>query len=67
MVFALKAGQDVPPAFLTCGCASRCWKEATVKHQGCGAPAAAGEYIVLPMAIDHHIKAVSDMKFMLVK
>ena len=68
MVFALKAGQDVPPhsspadALLTV-----LEGEATVSIKDVVHQVAAGEYIVLPMAIDHHIKAVSNMKFMLVK
>ena len=68
IVFALKAGQDVPPhsspveALFTVLAG-----EATVTITDVVHHVAAGGYIIFPMATDHHIKAVSDMKFMLLK
>lgn len=68
IVFALKAGQDVPPHSSPAEALFTVLEgEATVTIMNVVHPVAAGGYIMLPMAIDHHIKAVSDMKFMLVK
>ena len=68
IVFALKAGQDVPPHSSPAEALFTVLEgEATVTIKDVVHHVAAGGYIMLPMAIDHHIKAVSDMKFMLVK
>ncbi|MBK7086363.1 MAG: cupin domain-containing protein [Flavobacteriales bacterium] len=68
IVFALKAGQDVPPHSSTADALFTVLEgEATVTIKDVVHQVAAGEYILLPMATDHHIKAASDMKFMLVK
>ena len=68
IVFALKAGQDVPPHSSPVEALFTVLEgEATVTIKDAVNRVAAGGYIILPMAIDHHIKAVSDMKFMLVK
>ena len=68
IVFALKAGQDVPPHSSPAEALFTVLEgEATVTIKDVVYHVAAGGYIILPMAIDHHIKAVSDMKFMLVK
>ncbi len=68
MVFALKAGQAVPPhstptdALLT-----------VLEGSGMVTIAATspevhrGGYVVMPMGSEHHIKATTDMKFLLVK
>ncbi|MBK6541988.1 MAG: cupin domain-containing protein [Flavobacteriales bacterium] len=68
IVFALKAGQDVPPHSSPVEALFTVLEgEATVTIKDAVNRVAAGGYIILPMAIDHHIKAVSDMKFMLLK
>ena len=68
IVFALKAGQDVPPHSSPVEALFTVLEgEATVTIKDAVNRVAAGGYIILPMATDHHIKAVSDMKFMLVK
>ncbi len=68
IVFALKAGQDVPPhSSPTEALFTVLEGEATVTIKEVVRPVAAGEYILLPMGIDHHIRATTDMKFVLVK
>ena len=68
IVFALKAGQDVPPHSSPVEALFTVLEgEATVTIKDVVHHVAAGGYIIFPMATDHHIKAVSDMKFMLVK
>ncbi len=68
IVFALKAGQDVPPHSSPADALFSVLEgEATVTIKEAVHHVTAGGYIILPMAIDHHIKAVSDMKFVLVK
>lgn len=68
IVFALKAGQDVPPHSTPADALFTVLEgEATVTIKDVVHHMAAGAYIILPMAIDHHIQAVSDLKFMLVK
>ncbi|MBK8339752.1 MAG: cupin domain-containing protein [Flavobacteriales bacterium] len=68
IVFALKAGQDVPPHSSPVEALFTVLEgEATVTIKDAVNRVAAGGYIILPMATDDHIKAVSDMKFMLVK
>ena len=68
IVFALKAGQDVPPHSSPVEALFTVLEgEATVTIKDAVNRVAAGGYIILPMTIDHHIKAVIDMKFMLLK
>ncbi len=68
IVFALKAGQDVPPHSAPADALLTVLEgEATVTIKDVVHHVAAGAYIILPMAVDHHIQAVSDLKFVLVK
>ncbi|MBK7553238.1 MAG: cupin domain-containing protein [Flavobacteriales bacterium] len=68
IVFALKAGQDVPPHSSPADALFTVLEgEGTVTIKEAVHRVAAGGYILLPMGIDHHIQAVSDMKFLLVK
>jgi quercetin dioxygenase-like cupin family protein len=68
MVFALKAGQAVPPhstptdALLTVLEGSGTVTIAATSHV-----VQRGGYVVMPMGSEHHIKATTDMKFLLVK
>ncbi|MBK7271406.1 MAG: cupin domain-containing protein [Flavobacteriales bacterium] len=67
IVFALKAGQDVPPHSSPVEALFTVLEgEATVTIKDAVNRVAAGGYIILPMAIDHHIRA-SASKFLLVK
>ena len=67
-VFALKAGQDVPPhntpadALLTVLEGSGMVTIAAIKHV-----LQRGGYVVMPKGSEHHIQATTDMKFLLVK
>lgn len=68
IVFALKAGQDVPPhSSPTDALITVLEGQGTVKFSGMLHVLRAGGYVVMPKAIEHHIQATSDMKFLLVK
>lgn len=68
IVFALKAGQDVPThSSPVVALFTVLEGEATVTIKDAVHRVAAGGYILLPMGIDHHIQATSDLKFLLVK
>lgn len=68
IVFALKAGQEVPPHSTPADALFTVLQgEATVSIRDAVHPVAAGGYILLPVGIDHHIRATSDLKFLLVK
>lgn len=68
IVFALKAGQEVPPhsspidALLTILEGSGTVSPASTLHV-----LGRGGYVILPKGLEHHIKATTDMKFLLVK
>lgn len=68
MVFALKAGQDVPPhstpteALLTVLEGSGTVTIAAASHA-----LQRGGYVLMPKGSEHHIKATTDMKFLLVR
>lgn len=68
IVFALKAGQDVPPHSSPVEALFTVLEgEATVTIKDAVHRVAAGGYILLPMGNDHHIRATGDLKFLLVK
>jgi quercetin dioxygenase-like cupin family protein len=68
IVFALKAGQEVPPHASPADALFTVLEgEATVTIKEAVHRVPAGGYIILPMGIDHHIQALRDTKFMLVK
>jgi quercetin dioxygenase-like cupin family protein len=68
IVFALKAGQHVPPHSSPADALFTVLEgEAAVSIKDTVHQVPAGRYILLPMGVDHHIQAVSDMKFLLVK
>lgn len=68
IVFALKAGQDVPShSSPTDALFTVLEGDGTVMIADSVHVVNAGGYIILPKAVDHHIRATSDMKFVLVK
>ncbi len=68
IVFALNAGQDVPThSSPVVALFTVLEGEATVKMKDAVHRVAVGEYILLPMGVDHHIRATSDLKFLLVR